>query len=221
MKETMKDICYSILYIVLFAVMASCSSTRKMTMENSGKQSVWNSGECVAARLNLKFADSSGKGTSIGGSLRMKRDDVVQLNATYILGIQVGTLEMTRDSIVIISRTTRQYAVFGYPELSAMLKRELTFDDMQSLFWGEAKDLKLNGMKWKYGSFVNMQDNRKLPGDIKLQFADGKSSVDISLELSNHQYNGDWNTRTKFNTSNYTGLSLEQAVKIVSLLIGG
>lgn len=216
----MKTIHYYILCVAVLIGMASCSSSRKAMTDVSSVHSEWKSGENVVARVNLKFKDSKGKGTSVGGTLRMKRDDVVQLNATYILGIQIGTLEMTADSVLIVSRATRQYAVFDYSELSALLGRALTFNDVQDIFWGESDDFKAKGMKWKYGSFVNMPDDRRLPGELEMKFANGGASVDVSMVFSNHKYEDGWAARTKTNTSNYTRLTAEQVVNIISLLIG-
>lgn len=217
----MKNIHYYIICIALLVGMASCSSSRRVAVDAPGAASVWKTGESVVARANLKFQDSNGKGTSVGGTLRMKRDDVVQLNATYILGIQIGTLEMTRDSVLVVSRATRQYAVFGYQELSSLIGRSITFNDVQNIFWGEAEEFRVKGVDWKYGSFLEMADKRRLPGDLELRFVKGSQFVDVAMTFSSHKYEEGWSLRTKVNASNYSSLSVEQAVKIISLLIGG
>lgn len=217
----MKRIHYYIICVAVLIGMASCSSSRKVAVDAPGSGSAWKTGENVVARANLKFKDSNGKGTSVGGTLRMKRDDVVQMNATYILGIQIGTLEMTRDSVLVVSRATRQYAVFGYQELSSLIGRNITFNDVQNIFWGEAEEFQVKGVDWKYGSFVELSDKRKLPGQLELRFVKGAQSIDVAMSFSNHKYEDGWALRTKVNTSNYTSLSVEQAVKIITLLIGG
>jgi hypothetical protein len=150
----------------------------------------------------------------------MKRDDVVQLNATYVLGIQVGTLELTKDSVLVVSRVTRQYASFDYSELSSLLGRKISFEDFQDIFWGEGKELNLNGFEWTYGNFAKMTDNRKLPSEMEMKFANKGSSVNITFAFSNYRYDEDWSVRTKFNASGYANLSIEQVVQIIALLIG-
>lgn len=200
--------------------MASCSSSRKAIMGNAAGETVWKSGECVVAKANIGIADSKGKGTAIGGTLRMKRDDVVQLNATYVLGIQVGTLELTKDSVLVVSRVTRQYASFDYSELSSLLGRKISFEDFQDIFWGEGKELNLNGFEWTYGNFAKMTDNRKFPSEMEMKFANKGSSVNITFAFSNYRYDEDWSVRTKFNASGYANLSIEQVVQIIALLIG-
>lgn len=216
----MKGTHYYILYIAVFLLLASCSSSRKAIMGDKAGGAAWKSGECVVAKANIGFADSKGKGTAIGGTLRMKRDDVVQLNATYVLGIQVGTLEITKDSVLIISRATRQYATFDYSELSSLLGRKISFEDFQDIFWGDGRNLRFNGFEWSYGAFAKLEDDRKLPAEMELKFASNVSSVKISLAFSNHKYDDDWSVRTKFNASGYANLSIEQVVQIIALLIG-
>ena len=69
-----------------------------------------------------------------------------------------GTLEITADSILVLSRTTRQYALFGYDEMSALLGRTTTFGDMQAVFWGESDSFNVKGIQWKHDSFREMED---------------------------------------------------------------
>ena len=202
--------------------MASCSSTRRVAKEiaEDSVGSVWKSGECLVASANIGIADAGGKDITVGGTLRMKRDDVIQLNATYILGIQVGAMEITRDSVLIVSRATKQYAVFGYQELSALLGRTLTFEDLQDIFWGEATDFEVKGISWKYGAFTELADGRRLPKNLEMSFSKGNAGLKLTLNTYSHKLEEGWATRTKFNTANYGRLSSGQIVKMLTLLIG-
>lgn len=216
----MNRIYYYIVGLVLLLFFAACSSSRKM-QDSSGAthRSVWETGESVVSSVNIGLSGGNGKNVKMGGSLRMERDDVIQLNATYILGLQVGTLEITKNNVLLVSRTTRQYAVVEYQELSVMLGRTVSFDDFQSIFWGEAKDLNVEGLKWKYGSFVELADKRLLPNDLDISFSKGSSSVDVSLQMSRYRYDKDWNRRTRVNTASYSRLTSDQIVKLISLIL--
>lgn len=204
-------------------IMGACSSARKATEAplSSSKKSIWNTGESVVSRSNVSLATSKGKDITVGGTLRMKRDDVIQLNLTYILGIQIGTLEMTRDSILVLSRTTRQYALFSYDELSSLMERKITFQDMQAIFWGEATEYEVKGIDWKYKSFHEQEDGRRLPEKYDITFSRAGAGITMSVELFNHKYEGNWTPRTQFNRNSYERLTAGQVVRIVSLLIGG
>ena len=151
----------------------------------------------------------------------MRRDDVIQLNATYILGIQVGTIEMTPDSVLIISRATKQYAVFDYQELSALLGRPVAFKDMQDIFWGEADGFDIKGVEWKYDSFAELADGRRLPENMEMTLSKDSVTVRMLLNTRNHRLEDGWATRTKVNTANYTRLTSSQIDRLLSLLIGG
>lgn len=118
-------------------ILAACSTSRKVAGDVSpSKQKVaWKTGECIVAKTSIHLSDNTKKlDVSVNGTLRMKRDDVVQLSATYLFGIQVGTLEITPEAVTIISRATRQYAILSYEELSSLTGRALSFDDLQDIF---------------------------------------------------------------------------------------
>ena len=212
---------YNIILFVAVLCFSACSSSRKIGKDSASeaKMSLWQQGECVASRTNIVISYGKDKKVKLGGSLRMKRDDVVQLNLTYVLGIQVGTLELTQDSILILSRATRQYAVLDYPELSLLLGRKIVFDDFQSIFWGESSSTSIGNVKWRYDSFSLLPDERKLPSKIEFTHSKNKNAFSLSLGASAYSYDADWNQRTKINTSNYTRLTTEQAINIVTLLL--
>lgn len=223
MKWIMKNIRYYIIGVIAVMLLAACSSARKSVLSTAPKSevSVWNAGECVVARANTSLSVSKGKNIAVGGTLRMKRDDVIQLNLTYIFGIQVGTLEITQDSILVLSRTTRQYALFGYEELSALMGQEITFDTMQGIFWGEDAGFRVNGLKWEYASFSEMKEGRRMPDKYAITFSRSGTDFAMSLKLSDLKYESGWSVRTGFNRTGYERLSVSQVVKIISLLVGG
>ena len=85
----MKPVYYYIIGVLAVIGIASCSSGRRTVQDKLSVTSEWKTDESVVARANVRFEPSKGKGANVGGVLRMKRDDVIQLNLTYILGIQI------------------------------------------------------------------------------------------------------------------------------------
>ena len=217
----MKPVYYYIIGVLAVIGIASCSSGRRTVQDKLSVTSEWKADESVVARANVRFEPSKGKGANVGGVLRMKRDDVIQLNLTYILGIQIGTLELTPDNVLIVSKATRQYAVFDYSELSELVGRKISFNDLQSIFWGEADRFEVKGLQWKYGSFTAMQDGRRLPEELSIEISKGTDSVDISMTMSNYRFEQNEVLRTKINTSNYTRLAVEQVLKMINMLLEG
>jgi hypothetical protein len=206
--------------IALIVLVASCSSSRKTSdAQTSVPTSQWKSGDAVLSRASIKIKDEKGKGVSLSGNLRMLRDDVIILNATYIFGIQVGFVEITKDKILIVSKVTNQYTEMLYEELSLKMGKIITFDAFQRLFWGEQSNLQINGLKWAYDSFVSLPDNRSLPSELKLNFNAGKKSIDMMMQLSNFRYDASWNPRTQIDLSTYTKLTSEQFYGLISSLV--
>lgn len=202
--------------------MAACSSGRKVIRPDykDVAASAWKKDECVTAKANIRIRTDKGKGMSVGGTLRMKRDDVILLNITYIFGLQIGTMELTQEDILVVSRYTRQYIRMTYPELSELMGRNITFKDMQDVFWGEAEGFDVRSVEWKYGSFTKMEDDRRLPEQLDVTFASGNTSLGMSLALSRYKYEDGWNTRTSFNAANYELLSPAQIKRLMDMIIG-
>ena len=80
--------------------------------------------------------NAGGSSLSAGGTLRMKRDDVVQLSLTF-LGLEVGRLEFTPDGVLIVDRMNKQYVRAAYTDVSFLRQAGLDFYTLQALFWNE------------------------------------------------------------------------------------
>lgn len=219
--NNVKQIHYYIIGMLAILFMGACSSGRKLAKPDYAEApaSVWKADECVTAKANIRLRMDKDKGMSIGGNLRMKRDDVIILNATYLFGMQIGTMELTPETILVVSRYTRQYIRMTYPELSALLGREVTFRHLQSIFWGEAGEFRVQSVEWDYGSFMQMEDGRRLPASVEITFAGGGASMEMTLALSKYKYETGWNTRTSFNEAGYERLSPELLKKMMTILL--
>lgn len=90
---------------------------------------------CVTARVDMNLR-ALGKETAVGGRLRMKRDEAVQLSLS-LLGFEVGRLEFTPEQVLIIDRVNRQYVRAAYADVDFLKQAELDFYTLQALFWNE------------------------------------------------------------------------------------
>lgn len=77
-----------------------------------------------------------GKGVTLSGTLRVKRNDVVQLSLS-LLGFEVGRMEFTPADVLIIDRVNKQYVRAPYSQVSFLRTAQLDFYALQSLFWNE------------------------------------------------------------------------------------
>ncbi len=145
----------SILLLLSIAVFASCRSTKNLenttssstavtapaatastaaaVVKNVAKNNLTKT--CLTAKVKVEI-EGLGKSLSANGTLRMKRNDVVQLSVTF-LGMEVGRLEFTPQDVLILDRINKQYVRAAYSEVSFLKKANLDFYALQSVFWNE------------------------------------------------------------------------------------
>ncbi len=89
----------------------------------------------LTAKMKVSL-DALGKDLSLNGSLRMKRNEVVQLSLS-MLGFELGKMEFTPEDVLILDRINKQYVRCRYDEVAFLKAAELDFYALQSLFWDE------------------------------------------------------------------------------------
>lgn len=90
---------------------------------------------CLTTKAKVQLS-GLGKDVSVSGTLRMKRDDVVQLSLT-VLGMEVGRMEFTPDDVLVVDRINKQYVRAAYTDVDFLRQAELDFYSLQALFWDE------------------------------------------------------------------------------------
>lgn len=216
MKHFLKYI-YSVLAIIL---VVSCATSRKAAdQQKDNVLSDWQSGDAVVSRVTIKIKNGREREISLSGNLKMLRNDVIILNATYIFGIQIGFVELTPEKVLIVSRATKQYTEISYAELSAKLGKMISFDDFQRLFWGENADIQFKGVKWKHDEFVLMPDGRKVPSELSMNLTSANKSIALQIRLINLRYDNSWNSRMHVDFSTYTKLTLDQFYTLLSSMV--
>ena len=92
----------------------------------------------LTARLKVTIA-MNGKSLSTSGSLKMKKNDVIQISMVDpIVGIaEVGRMEFTKDRVLVIDRFNKQYFDVPYEEVSFLKRANVDFNTLESLFWNE------------------------------------------------------------------------------------
>lgn len=146
-----------IAYAVCMALaLASCGTSRKATGETSATPSAQEgtafsaadhlariaARRCheknVTAKLHVQIAMGD-KRMSTSGTLRMRRDDVIQLSVVDpILGVaELMKAEFTRERVLILDRLNKHYIDVPYKDISFLRRADLDFTTLQSLFWNE------------------------------------------------------------------------------------
>lgn len=137
-----------LLAVATVAALTACSSSRNAAKPSAAGTKA-STAEAYAKRVAANFQTSAaitaktaidlnngGKTFSLGGTLRMKRDDVIQISMTF-LGMEVARLEFTPDYVLIVDRFNKQYVKATYADASFLKSANLDFYVLQSMFWNE------------------------------------------------------------------------------------
>ena len=94
--------------------------------------------ENVTAKVRVRVAMGD-RSISTTGTLRMRRNDVIQISLVDpLVGIaEVGRMEFTPTNVLIIDRFNKQYIDVPYKEVSFLQRANVDFNTLQSLFWNE------------------------------------------------------------------------------------
>jgi len=98
----------------------------------------------IVAKINLSLSTAKGS-TRVGGSLKMKRDDVIQLSLVALGLMEVGKLELTPEYMMVIDRINHLYVKCSYQDIDFLGNTGIDFFTLQSLFWDELFVLDGNG----------------------------------------------------------------------------
>lgn len=123
----------------------------------------------MTSKMNLQLVSGSKK-MSVGGNLRMKRDDVIQITLSALGLFDLGCMELTPDYLLVVDRMDHQYIKVEYKEVDFLKKAGIDFYVFQSLFWDE---LFLFGSKGSAPSAKNF-DLRRESNGVKLTNEDSK-----------------------------------------------
>ena len=139
-------------WVVLFSLslfLTSCRTTRKATAPD-GQPVVATNSHAIVSHINANQQTTSGlrstvslklsaggKSASVGGQLKMKRDEIIQLNLTALGLIEVGRLEMTPAYLLIQDRMHKQYLQVAWNDVPDLQRAGIDFNAFQALFWNQ------------------------------------------------------------------------------------
>lgn len=206
-------------YLTAIIMMASCASSKKAqvtTATPSRQTSEWSTGDYLTSRGNCQVS-IQGKNITLNSTLRMKRDDVVQLNLSIsvIFEVPVATIELTPDTLLFVDRYNHRFATCTYNELS-YISSDLTFQNIQKLFWGEAGSGSSRALSWKYGDFIDASSGRLMPSEITFTLPWGTSQGTLRLINKSFSTDSSWSTRTEVNEQKYQKVTLSEVISMLS-----
>lgn len=90
----------------------------------------------LRSKISMRLA-ADGREVTVGGSLKMKRDVIIQLQLTALGLLEVGRLELTPDYLFVQDKINKRYARIRWEELPGIQGSGIGFSTFQSLFWNE------------------------------------------------------------------------------------
>ncbi|MCR4773828.1 MAG: DUF4292 domain-containing protein [Prevotella sp.] len=192
--------------IILFAtaatLLAGCASSRKLEMRKAVNTATEKQTETTTAAVKTlsyvqKVSDNAvyaqnitgsislrikagDKNISVPGSIHMRRDRVIRLQAFIpLLGSEVGRIEFTPEYVLVIDRLHKQYYKEDYSRLDFLRDNGLNFYSLQQLFWNQ---LLVPGK-----SKISNNDLKKFAVDLS-------SAVSVPLTLTEGNMTYQWTT---------------------------
>ena len=151
----MKNNCRQFLLVLLGAVLLSACASKKHAVSQTSTAGVEADATPAALkkivqavnanRQDEKFLTSKlslsvqtgDRKVSLGGTLRMKRDEVIQLSLVTFGILEVARIEITPDYLLIIDKMGRQYVKAAFSDIPFLKSAGVDFRTLQALFWDE------------------------------------------------------------------------------------
>ncbi len=74
---------------------------------------------------------------SVGGSLHMRRDEVIRIQLIPFGLMEAGRLEFTKDYVLLVDRIHKEYVKASYSDVDFLKRNGLDFFALQALFWNQ------------------------------------------------------------------------------------
>lgn len=132
---------------ILVVFLSSCKTSKTSSYSKGTRQLeemkyleevIYNSPsfDSFSSKMRLTV-DLDGKETSVNGSLKMKRNELIQLSIAPVLGIEVARIEISADSLLVLDRINKRYLYAPLSVLSFLANGDIDFYTIQSLFYNE------------------------------------------------------------------------------------
>ncbi|HBF87916.1 MAG TPA: hypothetical protein DDX39_04660 [Bacteroidales bacterium] len=141
-----KSINIYIFIVVLFIFMSSCKSGGLFTAhrlkpekpEEIYQKTVANylDYETFSSKISTKL-DLPEQKNSFSSSLRIKKDSIIWISVTPLLGIEMMRIVLTQDSVKFLNRINSTYFVGDYKYLQSSLNVNLSYEIIQSMVLDE------------------------------------------------------------------------------------
>ena len=151
-------------------------------------------------KFNVEYGSQQ---MSLTGNLKMKRDDVIQMQLMAFGFVEAGRLEFTKDYVLIIDRINKQYLQVPYNYVDFLRNSGINFYTLQALFWNELfKPGQQSVDKIDMSDFTTSTDGNEIiinleQGKMNYSWLTNKQSGRI--HMTNISYRDTFNGNTQLN----------------------
>jgi hypothetical protein len=148
---------FNIVIVLIAALLCSCASKKAIVAGKVNTENVTSDANSLNVRklsfvqrvsdnavyskditAKIDFTIQAGdKDISVGGSLHMKKDDVIRIQLTPLGLVEVGRIEFTKDYVLVIDRMNKEYIKADYNQIDFLRDNGLNFYSLQALFWNQ------------------------------------------------------------------------------------
>ncbi|MGL5980624.1 MAG: DUF4292 domain-containing protein [Phocaeicola sp.] len=144
----MKRIIPYILTLSLILLLAACSTTKRTKTtsfignlpEEAYMEELFarnGSLQQLSAKMVLQLDMKGKNGVKLSGTLRLKRNEGIQISIAPLLGIEVARIEITPHQLLALDRMNKRYVELSFEDLKAWTHTDLDFYSLQALFFNE------------------------------------------------------------------------------------
>ena len=91
----------------------------------------------IRGKMSISLQTGSGSPLSASGSIKMKRDEIIQLSITALGLVELGRMELTPQYLFIQDRYHKRYIKAAWSDIPSLKSAGVDFNTFQSLFWNE------------------------------------------------------------------------------------
>lgn len=166
--------------IGLFAVLASCRSTRTISNAVTKKDTTVRSAPVVAkvdtqqlirealqqvqanridyqtfsAKVAIDYKGTDGKGYGVNANIKMYKDSAIWVSANAILGIEAMRVLVTKDSVKLLNKLEKVYTARSIEYLQEVTSLPLDLQTLQEMIIGNPVYLDSNIVRYSNGNGV-------------------------------------------------------------------
>lgn len=148
-------------------------------------------------QLNMGSESSS---VSVNANMRIRRGELIRLSVAPVLGIEVARMDITPKGVLVIDRMNRRYVEIGFVEVADILKVEVDFNALQSLFLNEI--------------FLPGRESLTVEDAVKFDLSEQDGRAHLQVKDSRSQMKG---SRYSFFTSAMDGRLEETVISLKDL----